>query len=489
MSVAASVAPPQSLAEDENLLARLDRAPVTRTVKIIIGLLSLAWLVDAFDIGIIGAAVLFIKPVWHLTPDQMGLLGSSGTLGIVLGLLLAGRISDAYGCKRVLVVGITLFSVFTAASVLASNIQELAALRFLAGLGEGAVFPIPYLLISEFVNKQRRGEAVGWANFVLTAAYMIPSLTGALIVQLGMGDAAWRVLFALGGLPVLVAPVIAFLLPESPRFLLRKGRSAEVRALVERIEDDAGLPHDTSLTNPAALSVLRATAHRELGIWTLLKSPYLLRCFVAFCALGSPFVIYYSTAIYGPTIFNLMGASSSNSLLYIAGLQFVAGVGTIVASMMGDRFGRRPTLVGCMIVAGLALFLLGRGLPTPFLVLTAVTAWFFGVGNFAVPKLYMAEQFPAQLRATGSAVGEVITRVLFGVVLAYYIPSMLAQFGVQSVFAALSVTMIVLVLPVLFFGIETAGKSIEETGTDLSSTGLAPSSTTDSIADRRGVSG
>lgn len=483
MSISEGLAAPESLAVSENLLARLDRAPVTRTVAITIGLLMLAWMVDAFDIGIIGAGLLFLKPVWHLTPEQTGLLGSSGTFGIVLGLLPAGRISDAYGRKRVLVIGVALFSVFTGLTIFARNIEQLAALRFLAGLGEGAVFPIPYLMISEFVNKQRRGEAVGWANFVLTASYMIPSLTGALVVYAGMGEDAWRVLFGLGALPLLIVPLLASRLPESPRFLLKTGRLDEVRALVERIEDEAGLPHDTSLTNSAALSAITANAHRELGVSALLQSPYLLRCFVAFCALGSPFVIYYSTAIYGPTIFNLMGASSSNSLLYIAGLQFVAGLGTIVASMLADRLGRRPTLVGCMVVSAVALFWLGRSLPTPLLVLTAATAWFFGVGNFAVPKLYMAEQFPAQLRATGCAVGEVITRVLFGVVLAYYIPTLLAQFTVPVVFSALAVLMVVLVLPVLFFGIETAGRSIEETGTDLSK--LVPGTSDASAAIKR----
>ena len=466
------VLPQQSLAADENLLARLDRAPMTRTVWMIVGLLMLAWLVEAFDIGIIGAGLLFLKPAWHLTPDQAGLLGSSGTLGIVLGLLPAGRMADAYGRKRVLATGIVVFSVFTMAGALAGNIEQLAVLRFLAGLGEGAVFPVPYLLISEFVNKRRRGEAVGWANFVLTTAYMLPSLVGVLVVRAGLGDAGWRVLFGLGGLPLLIAPVIAFLLPESPRFLLKAGHSAEVRALVERIEDEAGLPHDASLTNEAALNVLEATAHRRVGLATLLQPPYLLRCFVAFCALGSPFVIFYTTTIYGPTIFHLMGASSSNALLYIAGLQFVSGIGTIAGGMLGDRIGRRPTHVAFMLLAGVALILLGRSLPTPLLVATAAAAWFFGVGNFAVPKLYMAEQFPTRLRATGSAVGEVVTRVLFGVVLAYYIPTLLAQFTVRTVFVMLGISMVALVLPILFLGNETAGRSVEETGTDLSSTSV-----------------
>jgi putative MFS transporter len=468
MSEIAGTVTPQSLVRDENLLARLDRAPMTRTVWLIILLLMLAWLVEAFDIGVIGAGLLILKPAWHLTPEQAGLLGSSGVFGTVLGLLPAGRLADAFGRKRVLTIGVVVFSIFTAASALAVDVRQLAILRFLAGLGEGAVFPVPYLLISEFVNKQRRGEAVGWANFVLTIAYMVPSLVGVLVVHVGLGDAGWRFLFALGGLPLLITPLLARGLPESPRFLLKAGRAEEVRVLVERIEREAGLPHDISLTNETALHVLRVTEHRKIGLLTLLQHPYLQRCFVSFCALGSPFVIFYTTTIYGPTIFNLMGANSSNALLYIAGLQFVSGVGTLAAAALGDRIGRRPTHVAFMLIAGLSLIPLGLKLPTSLLVAAAMAAWFFGVGNFAVPKLYMAEQFPTRLRATGSAVGEVVTRVLFGVVLAYYIPTLLALFTVQTVFAILAALMVILVLPLLFLGHETAGKSVEETGTDLS---------------------
>ena len=464
-----STVTPQSLASDENLLARLDRAPMTRTIWLIIFLLMLAWLVEAFDIGIIGAGLLLLKPAWNLTPAQAGLLGSSGVFGTVIGLLPAGRLADIYGRKRVLTIGVVVFSVFTLAAALAMNFSQLAILRFIAGLGEGAVFPVPYLLISEFVNKKRRGEAVGWANFVLTMAYMLPSLAGVWVVHMGFGSVGWRVLFALGGLPLLITPLLAKGIPESPRFLLKAGRPAEVRALVEQIEREAGLPHDASLTNVAALDVLKATANRKVGLGTLLQHPYLRRCFVAYCALGSPFVIFYTMTIYGPTIFHQMGATASNALLYIAALQFISGVGTMVPAALGDRVGRRPTHLVFMLIAGVSLALLGLNLSQSLLVLLAGAVWFFGVGEFAVPKLYMAEQFPTRLRATGSAVGEVITRVTFGVILAYYIPTLLTLYSVPTVFTILAAMMVLLVLPLLFLGNETAGKSVEETGTDLSS--------------------
>ena len=467
MSVGETVSSSASIAADENLLARLDRAPITRTVWIIIGLLMLAWLVEAFDIGIIGSSILILKKAWHLTPKQLGLLGSSGTLGIVIGLLPAGRLADRHGRKQMLAIGITIFALFTLAGVLASNISQLAVLRFIAGLGEGAVFPVPYLLISEFVNKKRRGEAVGWANFVLTGAYMIPSLVGVWAVSNLAPQSSWRVLFLLGGLPIVLVPILMKWLPESPRVLVKRGRADLVRPLVERIEDEAGLPHDTTVTNDAALQVLQATATRQVGLGTLLEQPYLKRCFVAYCALGSPFVIFYSMLVYGPTIFHAMGVNPSNALLYTAGLQFVSGFGTLLTGTLGDRIGRRKMHMIGMTIAAIAFATLGHSLPTAVLVLAALVAWFFGLGGFAVPKLYMAEQFPTRLRATGSATGETITRFLLGVVLIYYIPTLLALLHPSTFFLILAAMMIVLILPLAFLGIETAGRSVEETGTDL----------------------
>ncbi len=452
---------------DENLLARLDRAPMTRTVWGIVGLLMLAWLVEAFDIGIIGPALPMLRKAWHLSPADMGLLGSSGTLGIVFGLLPAGRLADLYGRKRILALGVAFFAVFTMASMLATTVTQLAIMRFLAGFGEGGVFPVPYLLISEFVNKKRRGEAVGWANFVLTGSYMIPTLTAIAVVRNFPPETGWRALFLLGGLPLVLVPIIARYLPESPRFLLKRGRFAEVRAVVERIENEAGLPHDPNLTNRAALEVLEATAERRAGIATLFEPVYLKRAFVAYCALGAPFVIFYLMTIYGVTIFHQMGATPTNSLLYIAGLQFVSGFGTLAGATIGDRIGRRPTHIAFMLITAVCLALLGQQLATPMLVIAALLAWFLGLGGFAVPKLYMAEQFPTRLRGTGAATGEVITRFLLGVVMIRYIPGLLATYKPATLFLILAALMALLVMPLLFLGNETAGRSVEETGTDL----------------------
>jgi len=448
---------------EANLLARLDRLPLTRGVWKIIALVTLVWVVEAFDIGMIGSALLFLKQTWTLTPDQTGMLGSAGTFGIVIGLLPAGWLADRYGRKKVLLAGTALFSAFTYFGVFTTDIEQLAVLRFIAGLGQGAVFTAPYLMIAEFVNKNRRGFAVGIANFVLTAAYVLPNAVGVWILKQGYTPAAsWHILFTIGGALVVIVPILWLWLPESPRFLLKQGRADEVRAMIEGFEREAGLPHDAGL-GVAAAGSSRAADTRKWGLRDLLRPPYLGRAFISYCALASPLALFYAMLVYGPTIFSQMGFGSANSLLYVGCLQVVSGFGTILASYCSDRYGRPRTHAVFMFVAAVCLALVGLQLPAPLMILAALSAWFFGLGGFAMPKLYMSEQFPTQLRATGTAAGETITRFLMGVVLVFYIPTLLEIFQVKGLFILFGIGMALLVVPMFVAGIETAGKSVEET--------------------------
>src|SRR5580704_18294565 len=220
MATASTLQTRDSLAAQENLLARLDRMPVNRKILFLVGLLGVIWILEAFDIGIIAPVLFILKNEWQLSPSNMGLIGSAGTLGIVLGLLPAGRLADRFGRKTTLIGGIVVFSIFTFIAASSQDVTQLAICRFIAGLGQGAVFPVPYLLLSEFVNKQWRGTAVGLANSLLGFSYGLNTLAGALVVGHLPDAQAWMALLFLGGAPLLIVPFIIKFLPESPRFLL-----------------------------------------------------------------------------------------------------------------------------------------------------------------------------------------------------------------------------------------------------------------------------
>ena len=458
---------PQDLAAQENLLARLDRMPVNGKILLFVGLLGVVWILEAFDIGIIAPVLFILKGEWQLTPSATGLVGSAGTLGIVLGLLPAGRLADRFGRKTTLVGGIVLFSVVTFLASFAHDATQLAIYRFIAGLGQGAVFPVPYLLLSEFVNNQWRGTAVGLANSLLGFSYGLNTLAGALIVGRMPDSQAWGTLLMLGGIPILIVPIIIRYLPESPRFLLKVGKIDTVRKFVEQLEDVSGVPHDEKLIDEGSLKVLEATAQRRVSIFDLFRYPYRSRCAVAYLALLSPFVVFYIITIYGPSIIQRMGAGKESALYYTSGLLFLTVVSTAIAGSIGDKISRRWGLVIIMTITALGTVALGASLSQGAVIAAAIVVWSFDYAGFPLAKLYMAEQFPTRLRATGVMLGESITRFLGGVVLVYLFPIMSAVMDASTLFFILAALTVLCILPIWLFGFQTSGVSVEQTGTDL----------------------
>lgn len=462
---------------DANLLSRLDRAPVTKTLKIGLGVLIVVWLIESFDIGIVSTLILMLKPQWHLDATQVGLLGASGTIGLVVGIIPAGRLADTMGRKTVLLIGTAGFAVFTALGAVAQGFWVLFGLRVLAGLGEGAIFPVPYMMISEFVGKKLRGRVMGYAQWVLNAGYTLPALVGLWTTTSFSPQWSWRVPMIIGGFPLLLIPALLRWVPESPRFLLKRaelrGRPQHrdtVRELVERIEDEAKLPHDRELIDPGVLQVLSVSATRDIGVRTLLASPYLRRSAIAYAALSSSFVIWYTMLTYAPTIFkSLLHASAHRSLLYTAIMMFVSAFGVFYQGRWGDRWGRKKVFATYIVLAGAGMIVLPfyDQLGSAATIVAGVLIAWFGLGSFSLSKLYMAEQFPTRLRGLGTSTGEMISRALTGGLLVFFLPTLFETWGMKAVFLAAAAVMILLMLPMVISGIETSGRNMEVLGTSI----------------------
>lgn len=466
---------------DANLLTRLDRAPVTRSLKVGLGVVILVWLIESFDIGIVSTLILVLKPHWGLSTLQTGLLGASGTIGLVIGIIPAGRFADRFGRKTLLLIGTAQFAVFTALGAVANEFWLLFALRVIAGLGEGAIFPVPYTMISELVGKRLRGTVMGYAQWVLNAGYTLPAVVGIWVVSVFPVDLSWRIPLLIGGFPLLLIPALLRWVPETPRYLLKRAELTgdqsdrdRVRKLVETIEDEAGLPHDQNLMDPAARQVLVTSHDRDVPARRLLTRPYLSRSLISYAALAASFVLWYTMLTYAPTIFTqLFDATKKTSLLYTAIMMFISAFGVFFQGRWGDRFGRKPVFAAYIALAAVGMVVLPAysvlGIATA-VVAGVLIAW-FGLGSFSLPKMYMAEQYPTRLRGVGTSTGEMLTRAATGGVLVYFLPALFADWGVMTVFIGAAVLMVVLTLPMLLLGQETAGRNMEEAGTNIAIAG------------------
>ena len=453
---------------EANLLSRMERMPLNRAVLTLVGLLSWCWVMEAFDLGMIGQVVAVLKQIWELDANTLGLLGSCSTAGVVIGTACAGFLTDRFGRKRILLWGVFIFTFFTLIGSLYTNLAWIVTMRFIGGLGAGAVFPLPYLMISEIAPARHRGILVCICNAILTASYLLPTLCGSWAIKAFPLETAWRVPFIVGGLPIVTLYFLYRWLPESPRWLMRRGRHDEVRALVERLEKSAGIAHDDAYINPDVLRSLEQAAEAEQtrgrASWrALFRPPYLGRSLVSWSMYSAGLITWYVVMVYVPTILTTYGFELSNSVIMTGGMMVLGGAGSLVIGPLADKYGRKPVWSLYVIITIICLFLLTATLSTSMLLLVGAFVAFFGTGIMPVCKVYIAEQYPTELRGVGTGFGEAVSRVVGGVLATYYLAFFLSVGGVKGVFTFMAVAFSIAIVALWIWGQETARRSVEDT--------------------------
>ena len=214
------------------IASRLERLPFTVWHWRLIGICLICWLAEAIDIGLSGATIPSLRSSFHLTGAQVGLLGTSTTITIVIFLFIAGPLIDQYGKRRVLLAGLLIFGISTIATAFSPSFEVVIALRILAGMGLGMLFTVPYQIIVEMVPAGVRGLSVGAVNAVLNLGYFSNLLAASFIVP----AFGWRPMYFLGGVGLIAFLISWRFLPESPRWLEAKGRHDEAEAVLSAIE-------------------------------------------------------------------------------------------------------------------------------------------------------------------------------------------------------------------------------------------------------------
>jgi len=445
-----------------NLLARLDRLPITGRMKIIIGAIVIAWLVEAFDIGITGQLTLSVKEAWKLTSHEVGLIGIANTIGMVLALIPAGWLADRYGRKKVLVWGTFDFIVMNAIGGLSWDLPSLVAFRFLSGLGVGAVSPLPYLMLSEYVGVRKRTTTSAIGEMLQKVGYSFPGLIAIWSINAFPPEYAWRVPMAITIVTVVIVPIIIRFVPESPRYLLQKRRFGPVEKLVEELEDEAGLPHDKTLEGHVDHMALKKSSNLLENLRQIFRPPYLRRTLIAYCALLAIFTLWYPLLNYVPYVFHTIGVSTEDAFLATTIMMLIGGASVLCMGHLSDKFGRKVVYGVYLFGAIIGITLMTHTASTTLIIIGGIMVGLFEFGNFVVPKVYVAEQYPTHLRGTGTATGEMTVRLLSGIVLSYFIPVLLDGLGAGMLFGLIAVAMVILGVPMLIWGRETAGVSIDK---------------------------
>jgi putative MFS transporter len=459
---------------------RLDRLPASRWLTGVMAVLFLGWLVESYDIGLTGSVLPSLTHVYQLGTAAKSVVAISSAAGIVLGIVPAGRLADRFGRKRIMVAGTVAYSGLTLLTGLAPSIAVLIALRVLAGIAMGAVFPLPYAYGAELCPPALRGRFTGIADSFLSVGYFLSPLLALVLIPSVTNDTGWRVMFFLGGVPVIFAVLAWKFVPESPRWYEARGRLAESERVLSEIEArvaaELGRPLPLPLPPPPAARPVRPGPEPGPGgsARMLLRRPYLRRSAVLWTTFGGIFFVFYSIQTFMPTVVASMGFTLTSAFVFTAVIVGVSIPGKLLEAWVVERWGRRPVIITFGAVAAAAALTFGfvRG-AGPVLAVGCVMS-FFGIGADPAVKVYTAESYPTAIRATGTSLTEGFGRLLSGVIGPALVPLLLVAGGVVAVYTLVGAAALVAVVTVALFGEETRGRSLEaitppagETGPEL----------------------
>ncbi len=391
--------------------------PVLRSRAWVAPLCWIAVLLDGFDAVVLGAVLpsMLENGELGMTTAQGTAVATAGLVGMMIGALAMGYLTDRLGRRKMLIGAVVLFSLLTFAAAFSPNVLVFGLLRFLAGLGLGGCLPTAIAMVTEFA---RRGRGSNATTLVMTGYHVGAVLTAAIAIAV-VRQFGWQEMFVLGALPALVlVPLMLFFLPESPSWLASKGSTAEARTVAEHYGvsiDHRSAAEEKAETVGAAMLLSPGWRRNSIAIWV-----------ASFMGL----LLVYGLNTWLPQIMRAAQYDLGNSLGFLLVLNVGAIAGLTVAGRVADRI--TPRAAGIIWFLGSAALLAALAIRLPLL---GIYAMVFVTGCFVFSSqvlvyAFTAANHPPRVRATalgmsagvgrlGAISGPIIGGTLLGAGLAY----------------------------------------------------------------------
>lgn len=419
---------------------------------------SFAGFLFGFDTVVISGADKTLQLLWNSSDVFHGSVVMAMALwGTVIGAIFGGIPTNTLGRKKTLLIIGILFSISAAGSALSNDPYVFAFFRFLGGLGIGASTIAAPAYISEIAPAKDRGRLVGLYQFNIVLGILIAFLSNYLLSDVGPN--AWRWMLGVQVFPSIIYTLMAFSIPESPRWLYSMLRIEEAKLIFDKIgskEDVQSILED--LSNNSNGTPLNENIFMKKYRFQLI----LVFLIAAFNQLSGINAFLY----YAPRIFGEAGLGAKTALLSSIGIGFINLVFTLIGVYLIDRLGRRKLMIFGSIgyifslsMVATSFYLNWTGLAVPGFLFLFIAS--HAIGQGAVIWVFISEIFPNHLRASGQSFGSSVHWVLAAIIPSM-VPILFTSFGVGNVFAFFAFMMVFQLLFVIFMMPETKGISLED---------------------------
>jgi MFS transporter, putative metabolite:H+ symporter len=437
---------------------KLDSIPFGPYHLMIITVLGLVGFIDGYDLAMTGSLLVLAKHPLHLTPGEIRFLAIASTMMICVGGFIASTISDHWSRKTIMLIGVAAITFCTLLIPLVQSGEQLIALRLLTGLGGGFAVSAPFPIAAELMPAQHRRTFSAVYEMALASSFTVLPFVSFL---LSSSPNAFRLMAVPGGLAFFIVPALIFLLiPESPRWYLRRGRTEAAVDTVNAMIRRAG-----NLVPPIAFAALgdhAPSAREQLPPYGALFARGQLR----WTAIGISSYVFCGTAFFLISVLlpkALVDQGSAVTLSFgVSSLVFAASIpGKGFTGFLMEIIGRRWTIFYAMFGAlpGLVLMMMAhRAGPyaTTVMVVGALMTGFTALSAATAFRVYLAEQFPTALRGRGHIFGESVGRIFSGVTAPFLMAPHTAS---PAIFFGTILAMVTIgaFIPLLF-GKETVGQ-------------------------------
>ena len=413
-----------------DVAAFIDAQPVGGFQIRLLLLCAAVLFIDGFDTQAIGYVAPDIAREWGLGRGSLGPVFSAGLFGLMIGALIFGPIADRIGRKRIIVLSTVAFGIGTLLTIFVHDVYWLIAVRFLTGLGLGGAMPNAVALTSEFSPHRRRATMV----MAMFCGFSVGAALGGLLAAALIPILGWRSIFLIGGLaPLLYAPFLARMLPESIRFLALTGRdNARLGSLLARVAPAATF-------TPATRFTVQEPKLAGIPVVHLFDQGRTVTTLLFWVVFFMSLLDLYLLSNWLPTVLNDLGASISMAAAIGAMLQVGGVVGTFTLGNFIDRFSFRA-LALTYLIASIAITAIGFSSHSVPLVTAAVfCAGFCIVGGQIASNALTATYYPTSMRSTGigwalgiGRIGSIVGPLVGGVMLSNHV-------SVQTLFVTAAV--------------------------------------------------
>ncbi|MEH6842804.1 MFS transporter [Bacillus thuringiensis] len=387
----------------------------------LLGIAGLGWLFDAMDVGMLSFVMVALQKDWGLTSQEMGWIGSINSIGMAVGALIFGILSDKIGRKSVFIITLLLFSIGSGLTALTTTLAMFLVLRFVIGMGLGGELPVASTLVSESVEAHERGKIVVLLESFWAGGWLIAALISYFVIP----KYGWEVAMVLSAVPALYALYLRWNLPDSPRF--------------QKVEK-----------RPSVIENIKSVWSGEY------RKATIMLWILWFCVVFS----YYGMFLWLPSVMVLKGFSLIKSFQYVLIMTLAQLPGYFTAAWFIERLGRKFVLVTYLIGTACSAYLFGVADSFTVLIVAGMLLSFFNLGAWGALYAYTPEQYPTVIRGTGAGMAAAFGRIggILGPLLVGYLVA--SEASLSLIFTIFCGSILIGVFAVVILGQETKQREL-----------------------------